>query len=145
MRVDIGERSDRVRGVERLGAGQVLGHVCLDELDVGHVCVGGYGAFVLGRGQLDASDARSVSPSEVDGVVAGSGADVQDTAACDVTQDLCSRSDPFPGRPAEPVGNGWGVGAGQLALAVDLPGPGVDLLGGHDCLLVGGCSEVRCA
>ncbi|MFF7947954.1 hypothetical protein [Streptomyces griseorubiginosus] len=95
-------------------------------------------------GQLDAGDAGSVSLDEVDGVVAGSGPDVQDPAAGDVTEDFCTRSDPFPRRPAEPVGDGRGVGAGQLALAVDLPGPGVGVLGGHGCLLGGGVGHQVC-
>lgn len=84
--------------------------------------VGADGAFVLGRGQLDTGDAGSVGLGEMNGVVAGSGSDVQDAAAGDVTEQFCPRPDPFPGRPAEPVGDGWGTGAGQLAPAVDLPG-----------------------
>ncbi|MEU5622063.1 hypothetical protein ABZ774_34940, partial [Streptomyces sp. NPDC047802] len=63
-----------------------------------------------------------MSLGEVDGVVSSPGADVQDTAAGDIAEDFRSRSDPFPGRPAEPVGDGRCVGAGHLALAVDLPG-----------------------
>ncbi|MDQ0292009.1 MULTISPECIES: hypothetical protein [Streptomyces] len=48
VRVDEGERPDRVSGVERLGFGQVLRHVGLDELDVPYVYMSGDGALVLG-------------------------------------------------------------------------------------------------
>lgn len=106
VRVDEGERPDRVRGVERLGSGQVLGHVCLDELHAVNVRVGGDGAFMLGRGQLDAGDAGSVSLDEVDGVVAGSGPDVQGPVAGDVTEDFCTRSDPSQG--VQPSRSGMG-------------------------------------
>lgn len=99
---------------------------------------------MLGRGQLDAGDAGSVSLGEMDGVVVGSGPDVQDPAAGDVTEGFCTRSDPFPGRPTELVGDGRGVGAGQLSVAVDLPGPGVGVLGGTVASWVG-VLGIRCA
>lgn len=144
MRVDEGERPDRVRGVVRLGSGQVLAHVCLDELNAVHVRVGQNGTFVLGRGQLDAGDAGPVSLREMDGVVAGSGPDVQDAAARDVAKGFCTRPGPAPGRPAEPVGDGRSVTTGQLALAVDLPGPGVGVLGEHGASWVSGTENQVC-
>lgn len=106
--VDEPQRPDRVRGVERLGLGQVLGHVSLDELDTFNVRVGGDGAFVLGRGQLDAGDAGAVRLGEMDGVVAGAGDDFQDVAAGDVTEDFSFRPDPFP-RTSRTAGRGWTV------------------------------------
>ena len=116
---------------------QVLGHVSLANSTSVNVRVGGDGAFVLGRGQLDPGDASAVGSREMHGVVAGPGADVQDAAAGDVAEDFSPWSDPLPGRPGQLVGDGRGVGAGQLALAVDLPGSGVGVLGWARCLLGG--------
>jgi len=118
-------------------------HLSLDELHAVHVRVGGDGAFVLGRGQLDSGDAGSVRLGEMDGVVASSRTDVQDAAAGDVTEDFCSRSDPFPRRPGELVGDGRGVGVSQLS-AIHMPGPCVGVLGGHDCLLGGRAGDQVC-
>lgn len=143
--VDVGQGADGVRRVERLGLGEVCGHVSLCEFHVLNVRVGGDGAFVLGRGQLDSGDASAVGSREMHSVVAGPGADVQDAAAGDVAEDFSPWSDPLPGpgRPGHLDGDGWCVGAGQLALAIDLPGLGVDVLAGHGASSVGGM-RVRC-
>lgn len=52
---------------------------------------------MLGRGQLDAGDVSAVGLGEVDGVVAGAGADVQDAAPGDVSEDFGSGADPSQG------------------------------------------------
>lgn len=61
---------------------------------------------MLGRGQLDSSDASAVSLGKTDGVMAGPGTDVQDAAAGDVTKDFSSRSDPSQG--AQDIWSGMG-------------------------------------
>lgn len=106
VRVDERQCPDRVRGVEGLGLGQAADNVSLKELRTFNVRVGGDGAFVLGRGQLDPGDAGSVGLGEMDGVVAGSGTDVQDTAPGDVTKDF--GPGPIPSQGVQASWSGMG-------------------------------------
>jgi hypothetical protein len=109
----------------------MVGDIPLYELDAGSAPVGVEGALVLGGGELDRGHVGAVCLGQVDGVVAGPGADVQDAPTGEAPEDLGAWADSFPGGPVQTVWNGRRVGPVQLALTVGGPGTGVEILDGH--------------
>ncbi|MFF3411810.1 hypothetical protein ACFYW8_37725 [Streptomyces sp. NPDC002742] len=73
-------------------------------------------------GALQWVDECTVGLGEVDGVVAGSGSDVQDPASGERAEDVVARADTVPEAPSQLFRYGRQVGPVELELAVGSPG-----------------------